>query len=250
MKSIKNIFLTLGVAIIALSSCRKDPEPDNDNTGPEPTNGYVKLNINHISEGNALQYNTDYTDDFGNVYQFTKVQYYLSGGALHDGSSEDALGQYLLVDPGQSEYYFGAAAAGHYHDLMFSVGVDSAANHSDPASYEAGHPLAFQSPSTHWNWNSGYIFVRLEGMVDTTGDGTTDGDFLFHLGMDNLRQDLMFTEHADITVGDTTTIQINADYDRFFDGIDLSNDNQTHTMDNMPLANSAINNASNVFSAP
>lgn len=47
--------------------------------------------------------------------------------------------------------------------ITFSVGVEQAYNHLDPASFPPDDPLAPQNPEMHWGWVSGYRFAAVEG---------------------------------------------------------------------------------------
>lgn len=210
--------------------------------------GSTALVINHQGDGNPFSMNNVYTDDFGNDYKFTRVQYYLSGHKIGSAGNPTDVNMYMLVDPSKSTYAMRDAEAGTYSNLMFTVGVDSAANHADPAIYESTHPLAFQNPSTHWSWNSGYIFVMLEGQVDTDNDGIFEGTFTFHIGMDSYKVPLDIMVNKSVEAGTANAFSITANYTNFLTGIDLETENLTHTMNNMMLANKVKANVASVFS--
>jgi hypothetical protein len=257
-------YLLIAAGLIAvMTSCRKkegcmdttatnfdaeaEKECDNCCTYPADTVGTLALEFEHLGNGNPFSYDSVYTDDFGNDYKFTRVQYYVSGVMLEDhvGAMSD-VSEYLLVSPTTSFYDLKDVIAGHYHDLHFVVGLDSATNHGDPSNYTSG-PLAFQTPSTHWSWSSGYIFIMLEGQVDSDNDGTFEGTFTFHIGTDNYKSSVAVSYNQELTNGDNH-LHLNADYTNFITGIDLSTENMTHTMDNMMLANKVKANVSSVFS--
>ena len=40
----------------------------------------------------------------------------------------------------------------------------------------------------HWSWNTGYIFVNIEGKVDTLSSGIFNHNFSFHIGTDAFLQ--------------------------------------------------------------
>jgi hypothetical protein len=63
--------------------------------------------------------------------------------------------------------------------VRFSVGVPYDENHRDAATQAA--PLGTES-GMFWSWNSGYIFHRIEGKVDSAG---VEKPFVFHIGADN-----------------------------------------------------------------
>ena len=258
----KHILMMAAVGMFALTSCQKeegctDETANNFNAEAEvacedcctyDVVTTMRLNINHETNGNPFALNEVYTDDFGNDYRFTRFQYYLSGVGLHNASGATSSSSYLLVDPSQGTFDLGTALPGTYDEIRFTAGIDSATNHADPSLYESGDPLGFQTPSVHWSWSSGYIFWAIEGEVDADNDGTFEGTFLFHIGMDSFRRDVVLTKNNTIAEGQINTFTVNADYTRFMDGIDMSTNPSTHTMNNMPLANQLIANIDNVFS--
>lgn len=263
------IILTAVGFALSVSSCRKgctDPTADNYDasakksdescTYPEvlPTTADVKLAITHMVGTESFAMNTDFTDDHGNKYQFTRAHMYLSSPTYMDDNMNmiSAPSEYAIVSPSVASYDFGTVPAdAHIHMMNISVGVDSVANASDPGTYATGHPLSYQSPATHWNWNSGYIFIILEGVVDIDGNGTFDtGEtFALHVGTNNMlavNNGLM--AHFNAVGGQTHNIALDLDWGGLLTGIDLSIDNSTHTMDNMPLATTISTNAETVLS--
>ncbi len=183
----------------------------------------------------------------GMATSFSTAQFYLSQVQIGDHGDMESLDTYLLISPEKDHYEVGEIKAGHKHSLHFGVGVDSASNFLDPSTYEANHPLAPKSPSMHWSWNSGYIFIRLEGKVDTDGDDVLETDFEFHIGTKNLYRTFEYDVHFDADEADSH-LEMTVDFAKFFTGIDLKTDRVTHTMDNMPLAMTVVNNLSTVFS--
>lgn len=108
----------------------------------------------------------------GGVYRPELLRYYISGITIHhDGTSTLLQDQYLLVDVSKTDRYdLGNVDANRVDSITFHIGVDIAHNHLDPAKYPDWHPLAYQDPSMHWGWQSGYRFVTYEGMSGTSAD--------------------------------------------------------------------------------
>ncbi|MBU3740876.1 MAG: hypothetical protein FGM24_01170 [Candidatus Kapabacteria bacterium] len=111
----------------------------------------------------------------GGFYRPELLRYYISGITVHhDGTSTRLIDHYLLVDVSKSDRYsLGDLAVQRIDSISFSIGVDIAHNHLDPASYPDGHPLGYQDPSMHWGWESGYRFVTYEAMAGTQADKLT-----------------------------------------------------------------------------
>lgn len=206
----------------------------------------LSLDVNLNVGNQPLQYDQVYQIN-GVATRFSTVQLYLDEFRVGMNNEMDMLDANLLIKPSQTTYELGQITAGHKHMLMFALGVDSSQNFLDPATYDASHPLAPKAPSMHWSWNSGYIFLRIDGEVDTNGDGTPDEILELHLGTMNMYTPVMLEAHADADMVDTR-INLDIDIAQLFDGIDHQNERVTHTMDNMPLAMSLRNNFMKLFS--
>jgi hypothetical protein len=132
---------------------------------------HIALHLSQRLGTEPFALNTVATSPAGVEFKVTRLQYYVSQIVIrHDGGQETpATDVYLLVNPALDSVY----DLGEFADidvvegLRFSIGVDQAHNHLDPASYDPAHPLAPQNPSMHWGWTPGYRFVALEGKAGT-----------------------------------------------------------------------------------
>lgn len=245
----KAIILGILVVILILGCKKKKEEPSCQSI----VDGTIKLNLHHMVGPIAFAFNTDFTDDYGNNYQFTRADWYLRiPGFLEQDNITPIVSTntYFKIDPSRTELTHGTIAPTTLHNMQWGVGVDSVTNHLDPNTYATGSALSNQSPSMHWGWSSGYIFCVLEGLVDIDGNGSYDPgeNFALHVGMDgNYRDGANLYVNAEVTDGGTTNIQLNVDYSAFIDSVDLSTENSTHTMDNMPLAMKIANNFNKVL---
>lgn len=226
-----------------------DAEAELDNGSCVYQQGDAQLSLHfHYKLGDAaFAYNTVATNWEGRKMTFTIAQFYVSGIALGEASFPD---RYLLVSPDAEHQEIGLIALGHYHDLTFNVGVDSVANHADPATWPSGHALSANNPDhSHWGWDPGYIFIMVEGLVDTTADksGEANAPFLFHIGMDSFLKTVTLDSHVE--VDGNVMVGVNVDWLKLFENIDLRADRSTHTMNDMPLAMAFRNNIVGAFSA-
>jgi hypothetical protein len=155
--------LMLGCGLLA--GCAKAPEPA-ATTGNlylelEPTVGTTPLVLG----------STAYPNGNGEQFTVSTFKYYLSNVKLQrpDGSSYSVPDSYFLVDaaqPASQHVALHDIPAGTYTGLSFVVGVDSARN-------VAGAQTGALDPvnGMFWDWNSGYIFVRLEGATAASSTG-------------------------------------------------------------------------------
>ncbi len=127
----------------------------------------VKLYINQLLDGQSFSFNQSAKNNIGEDFKLTRVDYYISGiSILHDGGQVTDLSSTYLLVRGDSNFLadLGTYNVTNVEGIKFSIGVDQLQNHNDPALQASGAPLAFQMPSMHWGWSSGYRFVALEGM--------------------------------------------------------------------------------------
>lgn len=216
----------------------------------------VTFNFTSKVGSENLVYNTDYMIN-GRKTRFTKVQFYASGFVFNksNGNQVKLEDEYLLVHPDQTSYSLvGGLEQGDYTGFKFYQGVDPDVNTKKSVdSWPAGHAL---SPSgnphhTYWTWNSGYVFVVLEGRVDTSasGTGTPDQSFIFHAGTDDLLRTITLQKQLTAIDGESVSVAINVDWAEYLHGIDLKEENETHTMNDKPTATVIVNNGERVFSA-
>lgn len=202
-----------------------------------------------VEIGTSMHSHTD-----GAQIRFDLANYYVSNIRLVPNTGTDVVFDTVLLikasNAGQP-FVLGEVPSGDYQSIKFDIGVDSARNHSDPSTYAVSHPLYPQSPSMHWSWNSGYIFLKIEGQIDTTATLTGPSvDYEYHIGLDNLKKEVSIPIVLNV---DDNTQSISANIDLLLgtviNGLSLKSatDVSTHTMDNMPLANTVMTNIQSSF---
>jgi hypothetical protein len=253
MKKIKLILiLSALISLVGITSC-------NDKT-VEPTNQTQSLSLNFSAKVGTkdLDYTSSFTTDAGARYTVSMFRYYVSNIRLikSDGTEYPINNKYLLVTPSVANYDLGQVPVGSYKGIKFSVGIDSVTNHADPTVYPVTNPLAIQSPAIHWSWNSGYIFMMIEGSCDTTvanNDVLTYGQYshgmFYHIGMDPLLRTIDLSNAAfTVSSANSATVSISADLNKVLKNVDIKTENASHTMGSMPLATRIADNISSAFS--
>ena len=157
------------------TACKKDPEPE-----PIPdTVGPLTLEFEHVVGNDALALNPQqYTNANGDQFQVTTFKYYISNIVLikADGSTFKQPESYYLIDqeqPNSKLITLENVPSGEYTGLTFTVGVDSTRNVSG-AQTGALDP----TQGMFWSWNTGYIFLKLEGYSPQS----EKGGLTFHIG--------------------------------------------------------------------
>lgn len=168
--------LALLCPIILLSSCKKDEEEIATNTKSSFT-----LEFEHQVSGVALNLNTTtYKNAKGEDFKINVFKYYVSNVKLSkaDGTTYLVPESYFLIDeskPSSKLITFNNIPTGDYTKIEYTIGVDYARNF-------AGAQTGALDPvnGMFWTWNSGYIFVKLEG---TSPQSKAQNNALtFHIG--------------------------------------------------------------------
>ncbi len=186
----------------------------------------IKININHLLGDQTFQFDQETSNDMNTPFTVTRMQYYLSGFILeHDGGQVTPINDlYVLVDAGEETTIdLGQHNISHIENLRFSVGVDTSANHLDPASYAEDHPLAPKFPSMHWGWDPGYRFVAMEGHCESSLDVV----YQIHALGDVNYAELSLTIEKEVDESEEV-IHIDADYTKAVKGIKVEQGLFTH----------------------
>jgi hypothetical protein len=215
MKSINFLILALILGTVMFTSTSCDPEED----------GLTDLNFHFhpTVDSEDFSFSTVYEIN-GVATQFATAQFYVHGIELayEDGSTKN-IDDYLLVKAGQMMYSLGEVEEGTVNGIKFNVGVDTVNNAQTEENFTArssDDPLSIQSPTMHWNWNAGYVFVKLEGMFDNDGDGTPETGFEYHIGKNEMLRNIDLTTSKEV-MGESMELMLHVDYAKFLDGVDL-----------------------------
>lgn len=180
---------------------------------------------------------------------FTRISYILSGLALEreDGVWVEMPEMYAWIDAGKRRDSFrvDSVPPGKYRALRFHLGPDAAANIREPSQFAPVHPLNPNLNGLHWSWQTGYIFLALEGRYRA---GELDG-FSLHLARDpnrtriSLAAPLDLTADAAVTLDFDLAVVLNAPRPLSFvqDGV------ATHSRDGDPVAAALVANLPGAF---
>ena len=203
---------------VMFTACDEDEKPVNNN----PTTGKFSIEFEHHFEGTAFNLGSTYTTDGAEDVNYNMVKYYISNIKMMNSAGPDFVDDdsYYIVDAndaGSLILEIDKVPFGEYHHISYTIGVDSAKNVS-------GAQAGALSPSNNmfWSWNSGYIFVKLEG----TSTSSANGKFEYHLGGfagPNRAQvekgHHMHTEKLNIVSGANPRVHIMVNMKNVFDGM-------------------------------
>ena len=185
-------------------------------------NKEVAVVINHLYDGEVLNFDNTYIVGDNIPIRFDRIEYYIHLNSLisNQNIATDLIDKYILVNANQNNYNIGEIQLldDDLISLNFNIGVEYNLNHADPSLQDSSHPLAPQFPSMHWGWAAGYRFAALEGMIDKNQDSVMETVFQYHPVDDSYYSDTITSEGI-IENENNLTIFINANYDRLIENI-------------------------------
>src|SRR4051812_41138713 len=192
----KSFFLPLIGFTLLVSACKKDPsstpdsapqsvptpapqstvQPNPDSTVHLP--GKVRLEFINQVDGAPLIFNTFYVNANKDTFSLKKFIYYISNIQFlkHDTVVFEKE-SYHLIDHAvatRTAFVINSLEAGTYTTIRLMLGVDSTRNCSGIQSGDLD-----PAKGMFWTWNSGYIFLKAEGL---TASSSSTNSIVFHLG--------------------------------------------------------------------
>jgi hypothetical protein len=160
----------LVLPLALLSGCKKDSD-SLAATGP------VSFTVRNVAGSQNLALNsTVATTAAGETFTVSTFEYYLSNIKFtkSDGTTYTAPDTYFLVNqakPSSLTFTVPDVPAGDYTGVSFIVGVDAQKTGlTDPATFTGD---LNQANAMYWTWNSGHIFLKLEGTIISTNPNKT-----------------------------------------------------------------------------
>lgn len=251
----------LAAPLALFSGCKKDSDTP-DTTGLGSVN-FTVANMAPISTSSSAQLQplalntTAVTTAAGEKFTVSTFEYYLSNIKFtkSDGTTYAAPDTYFLVDQATAKtmsFTVPNVPAGDYTGVSFIVGVDAQKTGlTDPTTFTG---YLNQAYNMYWTWNSGHIFMKMEGTLTSTNPTLP---LTCHIGGYTAPYDAVVTatpsfggNKLSVRTDKAPTIALQANISKLFDGpnpITLS----TFTGAHMPSAQSvqiAQNYAAGMFS--
>lgn len=240
------------VASLLFVSCSKETDNVID---PNTTNSVAIEFENRVGDQKLVLGTPAYKNSAGEPFALTKLNYFISNIALRkeDGTVQQFPNQYFLIRQTDSQSQLITlkdVPSGNYSDITFTIGVDSVKSLS-PVAERVGvlDITSYGDDGMYWNWNSGYIFFKIEGTstaIPTTANANQQ--FGIHVGgygggwngspktVNNLRTvTLSMPTKATVRSNIAPTVHLLVDALKVFDGpnkISLAKTNSVH----MPAA--------------
>ena len=181
--TMKKFQLAVALAVLVLSSCKKDNDPDYNSS----VKAEISVEFDNVVGSSDLQLHTGtYANAAGQNFTVTKLKYYISNFTFTrvDGTEYTVpqAESYFLIDESvaASRRPVLKVPEGEYKAVRFMIGVDSLRNTTDVAQRTGALDVSGPAADMYWSWNSGYIFFKMDG----TSPAITSmgGVFQFHVG--------------------------------------------------------------------
>ena len=170
-------------------SCKKEDKP-----ASPAAEKYLSITVNPTYGNESFYLDSIFTTQEGYKVKFTDLKFYVT--ALRNGT--DTLTKAALFDFSSTGNSLTRLIGDYtkFSNLQGNIGVIQTLNHLDPSAFPNDSPLNISNAGTmHWGWNTGYIFISIEGKTDTIPDGTLNlnHSFSFHIGTDNFLETMTFS---------------------------------------------------------
>lgn len=178
------LFALVSIAVI-FTNCKKD-EP--------AVTGFGSLSFEFDNRAGAagLVLGNDYKNANGDSMRFSQFDYFISNFVLVKSDGTEYIvpknDSYFLCkhsDAATREITINNVPAGDYEEVRFIIGVDSLKSVSDISERTGVLDPAAGAAGMYWAWNSGYIFVKVEGTSPQAPLDAGSGEHIFqyHTGL-------------------------------------------------------------------
>jgi hypothetical protein len=200
-QEIANLMKHIYFLLVALSfSCQSSSEdslnPIEENpTPPEEEIITSELSIHFRNTAGVLPIvmrNGLYTNSHGEKFSVDELNYYISNIVL-EGTDENGESieyttpkdsSYFLIRGNEAEtktLRFENVPVGDYHAINFMLGVDSTKSVSG-VDERIGDLDVIENSDMYWQWNSGYIFFKMEGTSKNAPEVNGQRRYTYHIG--------------------------------------------------------------------
>nr|WP_293838281.1 MbnP family protein [uncultured Arsenicibacter sp.] len=261
MKSILS-FVVAAVLAVTIFSCSKT---EVDSIDPNGTGGLTLEFDNYVGGTNMALGTAQYKNTAGESFTVTTFNYFVSNIELtkEDGTVVKVPNSYYLVreaDPKSLNVSLTGIPQANYAKVAFTVGVDSLKSQAPVTERTGGLDTgSYGTDNMYWSWNSGYIFMKLEGI--SPASTLSSKAFQYHIGgygggfqgaaktANNLRKITLplGTTSAKVRTTTTPTVHLIVDAARALGGTNTISFAATPTVHSPALAKPIVDNYVNMF---
>lgn len=183
----KRILSIIVLSALLFSACSKKNDPKPDFNESEKAGLSIQFD-NIVGDMKLILDNGSYTNALKQQFKVSILQYFISNIKLKTTEGQEFVvpqdDSYFLINEADAASQFAKVQVpvADYQSLTFTIGVDSLRSTMD-VSKRTGvlDPAGDHTTSgMYWSWNSGYIFLKLEGSAPDTG--SDDKKIRYHIG--------------------------------------------------------------------
>ncbi len=224
---------------------------------PTETNTTVTLNFQGLFGDDEFVFFKNYDYENGDSIFINTAHFFISDITLLKGNESIKIKDIAVLDFSKNHVIAGGTGenividgvpAGQYTGIRFGIGVDSILNHTIPADYGVGEPLA--NASEYWDWRETYIFGKLEGRLKKSNGNEIS--YTYHPGTDALYRTATFSKTFTLENEIPKTLNFSVDLGMLFNQnngkIDIETTPISHTGDtDLWLVELIMNNLAAAF---
>ncbi len=255
MNLTKLFFTFLVVFAIALTSCKEpgctDPTASNYNAEADKEDNsciYGNLNLKFNLKNNDQAFSRYDTLNFDvGSFRVENITFYMCNITLNNASTSEKIKDVHLVrlDEPNTMNLEVTAPNGNYESVSFGLGLTPEINSTVPSDYPTDHPLGLNQ-NTYWPMlSASYIFVKIEGKMDTS-QTSSFYPLTYHLAHEDLFRAVDFEKSISLNENSSSTLQFNINLSELFTNVDLSQE-LAHERTSSPLATQIITNFANAI---
>jgi len=215
----KKIIIVLLLAFLSLNGQAQDSQ--------------IILSFENAFGEEPMQLKKEFENTHGEKVSFSLFNYFISNIQFtrKDGSKyvvpQDS--SYFLIkesDPNSQDITL-AVPKGKYKSLSFTIGIDSLRSTQGPDKRQGVLDVGADARGMYWAWNSGYIFLKMEGKSPASPDSLRN-NFYYHIGgyggfdqktLNNIRtKSFEFRKPLTATPKAITVATIRVNTKQFFEG--------------------------------
>lgn len=234
-------FVLAILAVAVFSSCKKDPIPAGK--GSLALHFYAYTGDDLLVMNQLLDYN-------GKAMRFSRFNFFISDITLIGADGDTKILDIAGMDFTGINDATDAAAGnvitiadiveGDYTALKLGIGVSPELNAKKPTDFDSDHPLS--KAGDYWDGWESYIFSKIEGLMDTDGNGSFERGIAYHTGSDEVYRIKTLTLPIEIKANQTAELSLKVDLWKVLTGIDISEDDGTHLLGDIGLATIIMDN--------
>lgn len=236
MKTSVTLILIVCSAFILTVSCKKKDGITPANTST--SSGKLVLKTNATMAGKDLTLNKYYALNSNDSIKIETFKFYISNVKLKNKTTGvwfSVPESYFLFDQSNASSQLNAFAlnnipVGEYSEISFYTGVDSLTNSTEVIA----NKIAALSPANDmiWEWNTGYIFYKLEGFYKNVNQTTNKGILSYQLGSNATlsKQTLVLPASIQIQDDAINVVALHADVAKLFTGANTIDVNTTNNV--------------------